>query len=298
MAAAHAAGAPLVVDQAWGAHLGFHPGLPAHALAAGADALVTSAHKTLPAYTQAALVLANLDRIDASRLDRAFDATHTTSPAGAILASIDAARSVLARDGETLLDRTIRLVAAARFRLREVPGLLVLDGPPDRFDPTKLVVGLAGTGADGLLVEADLAARGFPVEMADRDTVVAIVTMADTAATVEPFVDALVAAVERHRSSPRAVVPAAWLGAGLPEVAMTPRAAFFAPHETVSAAAATGRVAAELVAPYPPGIPAIVPGEVVDGAVLEALRAAAASGVRVSYASDPTLTTMQVVARP
>jgi arginine decarboxylase len=296
-AAAHHVGAPLVVDQAWGAHLGFHPGLPAHALAAGADALVTSAHKTLPAYTQAALVLANLDRIDAARLDRAFDATHTTSPAGAILASIDAARSVLARDGEMLLGRTIRLVAAARVRLSEVPGLLVLDGPPERFDPTKLVVGLAGTGADGMAVEEDLVAAGFPVEMADRDTIVGIVTMGDTAATVEPFVEALASAVERHRGEPRQVRPAAWLGAGLPEAAMTPRDAFFAPHETVTAAAAVGRVCAELVAPYPPGIPALVPGEVIGLVVLDALRDAAASGVLVSYAADPSLATVQVVSR-
>ena len=295
--AAHAAGVPLVVDQAWGGHLGFHPGLPPHALAAGADAFVTSAHKALPAYTQAALVCARLDRLDRDRLDRAFDATHTTSPAGAILASIDAARSLLASDGERLLGRTIALVAGARAQLAGVAGLLAVDGRPDRLDPTKLVVGLAGTGAEGLRVEAHLAAAGFPVEMADRDTIVAIVTVADTEATVQPFVDALVSAVERERGEPRVVVPAAWLGAGLPEVAMTPRDAFFAPHETVPAAAAVGRVAAELMAPYPPGIPAIVPGEVVGAVVLEALRAAAASGVLVSYAADPTLATVQVVAR-
>lgn len=302
-AAAHQAGAPLIVDQAWGAHLGFHPGLPQHALAAGADALVTSAHKALPSYTQAALVLANLARLDRDRLERAFDATHTTSPAGAILASIDAARSLLARDGERLLGRTIELVAAARSRLREVPGLLVLDGPPQRLDPTKLVVGLAGTGADGMSVEEDLVAAGFPVEMADRDTIVAIVTMADTGrtaaspGTVEPFVETLVAAIERHRSEPRQVRPAAWLGAGLPEAAMTPREAFFAPHETVSAGSAVGRVCAEVVAPYPPGIPALVPGEVIGADALDALRAAAASGVLVSYAADPTLATVQVVTR-
>ncbi len=298
--AAHDADASLIVDQAWGAHLGFHPGLPQHALAAGADAFVTSAHKALPAYTQAALVLATTDRLDRDRLDRAFDATGTTSPAGAILASIDAARSLLARDGEALLGRTIALVAAARARLRDVPGLLVLDGPPDRLDPTKLVVGLAGTGADGLAVEEDLVAAGFPVEMADRDTIVAIVTMADTAGptgTVEPFVEALVAAVGRRRGEPRTVRPAAWLGAGLPEVAMSPRDAFFAPHQTVAAQAAVGRVCAELVAPYPPGIPALVPGEVVGAPVLEALREAAASGVLVAYAADPTLATLQVVAR-
>src|SRR5262249_58841151 len=88
--AAHEAGVPLIVDAAWAAHLGFHPGLPPHAIAAGADAMVTSAHKALPAYTQGALVLARTERLDPARLNRAFEATHTTSPNGPIMASIDA----------------------------------------------------------------------------------------------------------------------------------------------------------------------------------------------------------------
>ena len=108
---AHEAGVPLIVDAAWAAYLGFHPDLPAHAIAAGADAMVTSAHKTLPAYTQGALVLASTERLDVARLNRAFDATHTTSPAGSIMASIDAARALLARDGERLCGRLLRGVA-------------------------------------------------------------------------------------------------------------------------------------------------------------------------------------------
>ena len=159
-AAAHEAGVPLVVDAAWAAHLGFHPDLPPHAIAAGADAMVTSAHKALPAMTQGALVLARTERLDAARLDRAFEATHTTSPAGSIMASIDAARALLARDGKDLCARLLRGVAAAKQRLRQVPGLEVLDGPG--VEPTKLVVLLAGTGAHGKDVEADLIAAGMP----------------------------------------------------------------------------------------------------------------------------------------
>src|SRR5215469_14683120 len=174
--AAHEAGVPLIVDAAWAAHFGFHPDLPPHAIAAGADAMVASAHKTLPASTQSALVLARTERLEGARLSRAFEATHTTSPAGSMLASIDAARALLARDGERLCARLIRGVAAARKRLREVPGVDVLDGPG--VDPAKLVVLLAGTGAHGGLVEADLIAAGAPVEMADRDTVVPIPTIA------------------------------------------------------------------------------------------------------------------------
>jgi lysine decarboxylase len=294
--AAHSAGVPLVVDQAWGAHFGFHPALPPHALAAGADALVTSAHKGLPAWTQAALLLADVDRLDAERLRRGFDACHTTSPSGTILASIDAARAVLERDGERLIGRAVGLVAAARERLRAVPGLHPVDGPPDRLDPTRLVVGLAGSGADGFAVEAELDGAGFPVELADRDTVVATVTLADTAATVEPFVEALVSAVERHRGEPRRPQPPWWLSPGWAEAAVSPREAWFAPQETVDVARAAGRVSAEVVAPYPPGIPAVVPGEVLTADLLDALRAAAAAGVRLAHASDPQLRTVRVVA--
>jgi lysine decarboxylase len=305
--AAHEAGVPLLVDAAWAAHLGFHPGLPPHALAAGADAMVTSAHKALPAYTQGALVLARtaqgpldaprLDpaRLDPARLDRAFEATHTTSPAGAIVASIDAARALLARDGEQLCARLLRVVAAAKDRLREVPGLDVLDGPG--VEPGKLVVLLAGTGAHGIAVEADLIAAGMPVEMADRDTIIPIVTLADDEAAVSRFTAALVSIVEAQRGPPRRPVPAAsWTV--IPEMAMPPRDAFFCRNETLSAREAVGRVSAELVAPYPPGVPVLAPGEVITSAALDALRAARADGGRIAYAADSTLATVQVIARP
>jgi lysine decarboxylase len=290
--AAHEAGVPLIVDAAWAAHLGFHPDLPPHAIAAGADAMVTSAHKALPAYTQGALVLARTGLLDPARLDRAFEATHTTSPTGTIAASIDAARALLARDGTALCARLLRTVAAARQRLAQVPGLGVLDGPG--VEPTKLVVLLAGTGAHGHAVEADLVAAGMPVEMADRDTIVPIITLADDESTVARFTAALTAAIERHRGAPRRPSPSpAWTVT--PQMALPPREAFFAPAETVAADAAIGRVSAELVAPYPPGVPVLAPGEIITAEALAALRVAHADGGRIAYAADPSLATFQVV---
>jgi lysine decarboxylase len=283
---------PLIVDAAWAAHFGFHPDLPPHALAAGADAMVTSAHKALPAYTQGALALARTGRLDPARLDRAFEATHTTSPAGAIMASIDAARALLARDGTNLCGRLLHIVAAAKERLRQVPGLGVLDGP--WVEPTKLVVLLAGTGAHGHAVEADLIAAGMPVEMADRDTIVPVVTLADDQEITGRFTTALIAAVERHRSAPR--LPAASVAWTVtPQQALSPRAAFFARHETVAAADAPGRVSAEIIAPYPPGVPVLAPGEVITADLVSGLRAVLAEGGRVAYAADPALATFQVV---
>jgi arginine decarboxylase len=293
-AVAHEAGVPLLVDQAWAAHLGFHPALPPHALAAGADAMVTSAHKALPAYTQGAIVLARTERLDGARLNRAFEATHTTSPAGSIAASIDAARALLARDGRDLCARLLDCVAMARRRLSAVPGVAVLEGPG--VEPTKLVVLLAGTGAHGYAVEADLIAAGMPVESADRDTVIPIVTIADDEDTTGAFVDVLTEVIERHRGTPRTPgFAASWTV--VPETVLSPREAFFADNEVVPADAAVGRVSAELIAPYPPGVPVLAPGELISGEAIEALREVKADGGRIAYAADPSLSTFQVVVR-
>lgn len=290
--AAHAHDVPLVVDAAWAAHFGFHPDLPAHAITLGADVVVTSAHKTLPSWSQAALVLARTDRVDPARLEAGVEATATTSPAGAILASIDASRALLERDGAALLGTAIDATRQARRDLADVDGLVVLDGA--HVDPLKLTLLLPGTGANGIAVERDLLAAGLPVESADRDVVIAVVTLADTAETVDRFVRAVSTAIERQRSTPRDVVGAAVYQVD-PVIAMSPREAYFATAEAISRAHAIGRVSAELVAPYPPGIPVLAPGEQITSAALAALDEAKATGVRIAYAADPTLGTLRVV---
>lgn len=289
--AVHAAGMSLVVDQAWGAHLGFHSDLPAHAIARGADGMVTSTHKALTAFTQGSIVLARSPRIDLERLDEAFELLHTTSPAAAILASTDRARALMAHRGPELLGRTIELVGDARRRLGEIPGLVVVECP----DATKLVLALAGTGAEGFAVEADLLERGVRLEMADRDTLVPIVTVADTERSVDTLVEAVTHSLARRRGAPRP--PAASVAWSVrPEPVMSPRDAWFAPREQVARSDAVGRISAETAAPYPPGIPALAPGERVTQRLLDALRGEAAAGSRIAYCRDPRLETLLVVA--
>lgn len=288
-----AAGVPLVVDQAWGAHLGFHPALPAHALALGADAMVASAHKTLTAFTQGAFLFARAERLDLARLAEAFETLHTTSPSAAILATLDRTRRLLATRGEDLLARALGLAGRVREALAAVEGLVVVRSD----DPTKLAFALAGTGADGLEVEADLFAEGIRLELANRDLLVPLLTIGDTEESVEKLVDVLLRSLARRRGEPRPPGGASAVWSVEPEVGMTPREAFFAARETVPAERAGGRIAAETVAPYPPGIPAIAPGEVVSATLVTALREAAAQGTRLAYCADPTLASIQVVAR-
>jgi arginine decarboxylase len=299
--AAHAAGVPLIVDGAWAAHFGFHPLLPAHALAEGADALVISAHKTLPAMNQAALLLARTTRaggmLDAGRLELGFEAGHTTSPSGAILASIDASRALLERDGEDLLGQLITLVASARERLAAVPGLHIPAGRIGNavLEPAKLLVQTAGAGVTATALETELRSAGVILEMAGRDTLIPMVTMADDGPSMDRLVTELIAAVERLRGPSRAIeVAASWQVT--PIQAMPPREAFFAPSVPVPAAEAIGRISTELVSPYPPGIPVLAPGEVITAEAVAGLLRTREDGGRIAYAQDPTLATFQVVA--
>jgi arginine decarboxylase len=293
---AHAAGVPLLVDAAWGAHLGSHRDLPPHPFAAGADAVVTSAHKTLPALNQGAVVLARADLLAPDRLDRAMDATATTSPSGAIFASVDAVQALLADRGEALAGALLDRVRRARAVLRQVPGVVAPDAATfgGAFDDAKLAVLLAGTGADGIAVDRDLADQGFTVEMADRDLLLPMVTIADDDAGLAHFVDALVRTIERHRAEPREVqVNPAWKVRA--EQVLTPREAFFADREAVAWRQAVGRVCAEVVAPYPPGVPVLAPGERITEEALAGLQRASAGGARIAYAADPTLSTVLAV---
>ena len=291
-----AADVPLVVDAAWGAHLGSHPDLPLHPFTAGADAVVTSAHKALAAVNQGAVVLARTDRLDAGRLDRAMEATATTSPSGTILASVDGSLALLAQHGEELIGALLDRVRRARAVLRKVPGVVVPDSTtlPGDFDDAKLVVLLAGAGADGIAVDRDLAKQGFTLEMADRDLLVPMVTLADDDEAVADLAEALGSTIERHRGVPRATVAhAAWTVAA--DAALSPRDAFFADREPVAWDGAAGQVCAEVVAPYPPGVAVLAPGERITQGALDALRQAKADGARIAYAADPTLATVLVV---
>jgi lysine decarboxylase len=305
---AHSRGVAVVVDQAWGAHFGFHPDFPQHALSAGADALVFSAHKTLPAYSQGSVVLARTTRLDVDRLERGYSATNTTSPAGSILASVDASCALLVSPlGHELLARLSATVAAGRDGLRaelhERIGLgAVLPSAEDftafgaAYDPAKLVIQLGDSAISGLALERALIESGFPLEQADENTIIPIVSMADRPAYVQALCDAILAAATASPRAQPARGAASFAVPPIPPARLTPREAFFARHDTVNADTAIGRISAEVIAPYPPGVPLLVPGETITAETVDALHAARAAGVRIAYAADPSLRSFQVVA--
>jgi arginine decarboxylase len=155
---AHSHSIPVIIDAAWGAHFGFHPDLPAHALQMGADALVTSVHKALPGYSASALLLAKTTFLSGDRLEQSFETTHTTSPAGAPLASIDAVRALLQSQGETLLSNLLKNIKGFKAQVQQEFALPIFlnesDFPQGRFDPTKIVLRANQLGISGVALEA------------------------------------------------------------------------------------------------------------------------------------------------
>lgn len=302
---AHGRGVPVYVDEAWGPHIGFHPDLPDSAMASGVDGAVASTHKVLGSLTQAAILNVQGGLVSTSRVATAVGMMNTTSPAVTILASIDACRRQMALHGEALLTRTIALARDARARLRALPGVGVLGADDlgltqNRYDPTKLLVDVHDLGMTGFEVEEVLRHRFWVTpEMSDLVSIICLVTVGDTHSSIDRLVAAFEWLSENRRpvstggaslrSSGDAIAPGAQ--------AMSPRDAFFAPARTVTLEDAVGQISAELVIPYPPGIPVLAPGDVIEERKLAYLRQGAAAGMYISGPADPALRTIQVVAK-
>lgn len=298
IAAAHEKSIPVIVDAAWGGHFGFHPDLPQHVIAQGADALITSVHKALPGYSASALLLAKTKFISAERLEQSFETTHTTSPAGAPLASIDAVRALLQTRGPELLGALIENVAQFKLAVQANFDLPIFlnsgDFPAGRFDPAKIVLRVQQLGAAGVEIERALIAQGIRVEMADNDTIVFLATLADTKEDFQALAMMLVPILKKLQNEPRQSATAlSW--SVVPQIATSMRDAYFAKTEMVSSSNAIGRISADLIAPYPPGVAVVAPGEVLTEQIVSGLSASQKAGVRIAYATDPTLKSYRVV---
>jgi arginine decarboxylase len=303
---AHAHGVPLVVDEAWGAHLAFSDELPAHALSLGADVVVSSTHKVVGSLTQSAMLHLGRSaegRLDARLLDRCVTLLESTSPSSLLTGSLDAARRHAATHGPELLSETLAALRETREAVRAIEGLDVLDerlaGAPGvhGWDPLRLAIDVRGTGLTGydldpVLREID----DIHLELFGENVIVALFGMGEQAAPRgERLVSALQRAFERlgrepHREQESFAPPPPW-----GELVMSPRDAFLGPQEVVPADEAVGRVAAESLAAYPPGVPNVLPGERLTAPSLDYIRRSLDHGGSLRGASDRMLRTIRVV---
>lgn len=305
-AVAHRRGVPLVVDEAWGSHLHFSSELPGAALEQGADVVLSSTHKIGGSVTQSAMLhLGESEgRVDEAALDRSVTLVESTSPNALLTASLDVVRRHAALEGERLLGATVAALRELRERVREIPGLDVIDerlagrASVHAYDPLRLAIDVRGTGASGhriaaLLREAD----DINLELFSENVIVAVFGLGeDAAATGSRLVAALRRAVERAAGDGEGgrgpfAEPPPW-----GPLERSPREAFLAPQEVVPFDAAEGRIAAESLAAYPPGVPNVLPGERLTRPTLDYIAEGVAHGGHVRGASDRTLHTIRVVA--
>src|SRR4051794_13614509 len=305
---AHSHGVPLIVDEAWGSHLAFSDELPEHALVLGADLAVASTHKVVGSLTQSAMLhlgVASEGRLDEALIDRCVTLIESTSPSSLLTGSLDAARRYAATQGPDLLSETLAALRETREAVRAIPGLDVLDerlaGAPGvhGWDPLRLAIDVRGTGTTGhriaaLMLELD----DINLELASENVVVSVFGMAsDTAAEGNRLVEGLEHAVtalgEVEHEIARDFAPAPPWG----PLRMSPRDAFLAPQDVMPFHEAEGRVAAESLATYPPGIPNVLPGELLTTETLDYIRETVDHGGKVRGAVDRSLRTIRVVAR-
>ncbi|KAL3678187.1 hypothetical protein R1sor_021143 [Riccia sorocarpa] len=306
-------GIALIVDEAHGAHFKFHPDLPLSALEQGADIAVQSTHKVLGSLTQSSMLHIKGQRVSHEAVAKCLQMVQSTSPSYLLLSSLDAARAQMREETLTSpqLKKALNLAMDARESLKAVTSLFVLDaeavtlasGISHRLDPLRITVGLWGLSVDGY--EADDILRlesGVISELPAIQTITFAVSMGTCERDIDRLVESLRSLASRfpkshgicesgsHRNellnSSKLPMPS--------RRALSPRDAFFCNKVTIDSSCSVGEVCAELICPYPPGIPVIAPGEVVTEDALVYLKDIARRGHCISGASDPLLSTIQI----
>jgi arginine decarboxylase len=307
--ACHDRGVPLIVDEAHGGHMRFLPeGSPKSALASGADLAVQSCHKTLGSLVGSAqLHVSRISLVSSERVQHALNFLQTTSPNYLSLASLDTMRRWLWREGEPLFKKAVDDAKHLEAAIEAMPGLKVFRASADtrlvdhRQDPLRLVVNVSDSGWSGYEVERHLRTR-FQVEdeMADWFNVVYVLSPHDDPAATGRLLAGLRSVADAPKTGARKprlahnADDAHMLQPPIPPLAMAPRDAALAEQTVVDLKQATGRTCAEMVMFYPPGIPLLMPGEVVSRETLDVCRRLLAAGAN-PYASDPTFETIRVV---
>ena len=299
----HEFGKPLIVDEAWGAHLPFHPALPPWAMDASADLCVTSVHKSGSAVEQSSVFHLQGDRVDPAVLKAREDLLGTTSPTSLVYATLDGWRRQMVEHGEQLLGDALTLAHSTRAALSAVDGVNVMDleftgpGRAQSIDPLKIVLDVSGLGISGYQAADWLREHErVTVGLSDHRRIVAQLTVADDADTAEVLVRSVTALRHADLPKPPAVDLPSPDDLAL-ETAMLPRDAFFGETEQVAVEDAPGRISAEMITPYPPGAPAVLPGEVITREVLDYVRSGHAAGMQLPDPVDPELKSVRVVAR-
>ena len=290
----HSHGALLLVDEAHGSHFAFSDKLPKTALSCGADMVSQSTHKTLNSMTQSSMLHVKGSLVDISKVDAALKIVQSTSPSYILMASLDAARQNAALNGRTAVCRMLDITSYIRSALSSIDGVSCPENV-DRnevfsFDKTRIIFsvkGISGFSLSEILLEK----YNICCEMADNYNVVSIIGSSDSYEDADRLINAvkeIAATVNTGKIKEFSLPP-------MPPIAMTPRKAFFAKSTRTNFKDSVGKVSAEMIAPYPPGIPVIYPGEVITEEIYEFISEAIKDGRHIHGFSDKSMETIKII---
>ncbi len=294
----------LLVDEAHGPHLHFHPSLPKSAIDSGADMCVQSTHKHLAALSQGSMLHVKGVRVDILRLKTTLQMLQTTSPSYVIMGSLDLSRYQMVHGGEQALAQVIEMCEEARARINKIPGLSCLTREQVRkipyldLDPTKLTVSTKGLPCSGYDMAKILNSEyGIQTEMADFQNVLLFASLGNTPKELKRFTSALEKIVVDYKDMfmnqkkrKRVVFPTF-----IPRKEVNPREALTKLTRKIPFKRSVGKICAEIVCPYPPGIPVLCPGEVITQEIYTYLMNVLDSGARINGQSDSRLQTIKVL---
>lgn len=290
----HSHGVLLLVDEAHGSHFAFSDKLPKTALSCGADMVSQSTHKTLNSMTQSSMLHVKGSLVDISKVDAALKIVQSTSPSYILMASLDAARQNAALNGRTAVCRMLDIASYIRSALSSIDGVSCPENVDGNevfsFDKTRIVFsvkGISGFYLSEILFEK----YNICCEMADNYNVVSIIGSSDSYEDADRLINAvkeIAATVNSGKIKEFSLPP-------MPPMAMTPRKAFFAKSTRTNFKDSVGKVSAEMIAPYPPGIPVIYPGEVITEEIYEFISEAIKDGRHIHGFSDKSMETIKII---
>ncbi|PLS06402.1 aminotransferase class I/II-fold pyridoxal phosphate-dependent enzyme [Neobacillus cucumis] len=299
---AHSYHIPVLVDEAHGVHIHFHDQLPLSAMQAGADMAATSVHKLGGSMTQSSILNVREGLVSAKHVQSILSMLTTTSTSYLLLASLDVARKQLATKGKELIDKTIKLAQSLRKRINEMDhihcvGEEILGSKATfDYDPTKLIISVKDLGLTGYEVEKWLREKhNIEVELSDLYNILCIISLGDTEAEADILVNALKELENECEHRVGKIEPLEVLLPEIPVLALTPRDAFYSETEVVPLEESEGRIIAEFVMVYPPGIPIFIPGEIITKENLHYIRKNLEVGLPVQGPEDDEIKTLRVI---
>lgn len=294
---------PVLVDEAHGAHFKFHKELPLSALESGADMVVQSTHKMLASMTQSSMLHIKTERINSSKVKSILKLLQSSSPSYVLMASLDIARKQMATKGEKLLGKTIELCNYAQQKLSKIKGIKIISkencqefGIYD-IDPTKIIIDFSELGISGFKA-IDILCDDYNIqsEMATFYNVLELVTIGNKKADLDKLIKAVENIANRKdikkdfKSNMKLpIIPE------IPNLVISPREAFFSDTEIINLDKSINRVSAEVIAPYPPGIPILIAGEKITSEIINYIKTISKFGGIISGIEDHTLFKIKVL---